>query len=342
MSGDRPKAGSQSLPARLCAEAAKCREDFLRVTRDGNASTAVVGDLARGEQVVATNHRLPQRAIRSYVTNMPRCPHLPARVSHLHGAWESLRFEALKGRLGSRPEGSTLLIFAPTPCLLVRVDLLLVKLLRARHSTTRAYRPVSADRSDLAPERHRPKLYARRCCSSIAAGASALVVCTTPRPNCEDVNEALAAIEHKQHAPIADTEPPCSLYPSNLRTSPSGKRSIAAAMRSRSGRDNRFSDLSAAGRISIRHDVSVSEFRLRLGPSDRPLGARSFDGCPVLICHWLVVELNRVESREHGVLCAPEKDRRSIKRLLRKGVTLKKVPSPVGARSLRGAHEVLP
>jgi hypothetical protein len=56
--------------------------------------------------------------------------------------------------------------------------------------------------------------------------------------------------------------------PRSLRTSPSGRRSIALAMRSRSGRDKRFSDLSAAGRISIRHDASVSELRLRLVPGD--------------------------------------------------------------------------
>lgn len=91
-------------------------------------------------------------------------------------------------------------------------------------------------------------------------------------------------------------------------------------MRSRSGRDNRFSDLTAAGRISTRHDCSVSEFRLRLVPRDRRLGPSCFDRCAIVVRQGLIIELDRFKPRDHRILSPPEKDRRCVKRFLRKSV----------------------
>lgn len=108
--------------------------------------------------------------------------------------------------------------------------------------------------------------------------------------------------------------------PRSLRTSPPGRRSMAAAMRSRSGLDNRFSDLNAAGRISIRHDSSASELRLRVGPGNQRLLLSGSNGRLVLRGQRLIVELGGVEPSHHRVLRTSEKDRCGIDRLVREGV----------------------
>ena len=97
---------------------------------------------------------------------------------------------------------------------------------------------------------------------------------------------------------------------------------MAAAIRCRSLRPNRRSDLSAAGRTSIRQppDSASVQLRLDLRPSDPRLFSRLFDGPTVLVGHLLIVERRSVELGDDRVLCTPKKNRRRGQRFVGKRV----------------------
>lgn len=97
---------------------------------------------------------------------------------------------------------------------------------------------------------------------------------------------------------------------------------MAAAILSRSLRPNRRSDLSAAGRTSIRHppeSVSV-QLRLDLRPGDAGLLPRLLNRPTVLVGELLIIGRGRIELGDDGVLGTPKQNRRSRQRFIRKCV----------------------
>ncbi len=110
--------------------------------------------------------------------------------------------------------------------------------------------------------------------------------------------------------------------PCSRLTSPSGSSPMATAILCRSLRPSRRSDLSAAGRTSIRQAPGSASVQLRLDlrPADAGFLPRLFNGPTVLVGHLLIVERRSVELGDDRVLGAPEENRRRRQRFIGKRV----------------------
>ena len=93
-------------------------------------------------------------------------------------------------------------------------------------------------------------------------------------PYCQNVDHLLARTAVEDHAPLPDSQTPEAVGALEPFDVPSGSSPMAAAIRCRSLRPNRRSDLSAAGRTSTRQPpgwAASVQLRLDLRPGDTRL-----------------------------------------------------------------------